>query len=98
MIPRSSAPTATASAAFVPPRKYAELLPRASGLQAAASADAIFIDLLPRASARGVLIKTASATGARLQYADFQPPSKDLNRFVNSLSFPVVVYGTSWIR
>ena len=45
------------------------MFPRASAMQAGTSTDAIFIGLLPRTSARGVLIRSASATCARLQFS-----------------------------
>ena len=87
MIPRSSTLTALASAAFCSPCEYAEMLPRAYALPAAASRDAILIDFLPRASARGVVIESDSATGAQLQYAGLQPHYKNCSRFVYSQRF-----------
>ena len=80
----------------VSPRKYAEMPPRAYALQAAASTDAIFIDLLPRTSAHGVFIQTASATGAQVENADLMPPLKELSRFVKPQPFPLILSVFPW--
>ena len=56
---------------FLGSANYAEMLLRASAMQAGTSADAMLIDLLPRASVRGVLIESASATCARLNFRCF---------------------------